>query len=702
MKILIVTKNWLGDILFEEPAIEMIRARYPDAEILCMTHPRCREMLEHHPALDRLLEFDERSTHRSLVSRFRFIKTLRKEKIDAVYFFHGSRTRAFLLRLAGIPKRIGYAAKHFHFLTHPVNEPKNPMHHVDYFIHLLTQSGFPRLENARYRFYLAAKDRLSVERLLEGARAYDFVCFHLGANWEPKRWPAVHFAKLADLIHAKWQLPILLTGGPDDKPLGDEVMRESRHAKIYSMIGKTTLGELGALFEKALFVVSGDSGPMHVAAGVGVRVLAIFGPTNPDLTGPRGVGENIVLKFVPQGYASPWYGTDFPAQGWLSHISPEEVFAALETKNWGDRSRHCERPEGAKQSSFKNQIVSSGPSVGRPLNDSKNILLITLSNIGDVILTTPVLMSLAARFPRHRMTVVAGPRAKGILEGSRFVDRLVIYDKAASLKDKIRFLKELRKVSYEVVVDLKNSAIPFLVSCRKRSPIFRVFKKSIARERHLEVLERMGLGVQNIPPFDFCNEREEAVVFSILKQHQIPVEQDWIAVAPMAASELKTWPLEYFQQVIAGLVRETPYSVFLLGGEREAKLMALLAEAAPHRVFNLGGLTSLRESAALIRQSRLLLANDSSAGHFGFEMNHPSVVLFGPTDPKKVARAGEFFRVLQESAPCVPCEKSFCRMERRLCLLDLMPQRVLKSCLELLEAAKFKNFLEREGKVEHS
>jgi lipopolysaccharide heptosyltransferase II len=672
MKILVVTKNWLGDILFEMPALDMIRSRYPGAELMVLTHPRCREMLEHYPGIDRILEFDERGSHRSLSAKIRFVRALRKEGIEAAYFFHRSRTRAFLLKLAGIPKRVGYGVKWPNFLTHAVPDPKRPVHHVDYFVHLLEQAGYLKPEHASYRFYHGAKDRIAVERYLGAAGVQHFACFHLGANWEPKRWPVSHFAKLAELIHQKWRLPVILTGGPGDQVLGEQLMAQVQDANVYDFIGKTSLGELGALFSRSTFVVSGDSGPMHIASGVGARVLAIFGPTHPDLTGPRGKGQTAVLKFVPEGFTSPWYGKELPQGGWLSQITPEQVLETLDEKGWGTPKN--------------NPLKSEAPGRDDAPDDGKNILLITLSNIGDVILTTPVLMTLAAHYPGHRLTVVAGPRAKGVLEGSRFIDRLIIYDKHTGLREKIRFIQELRRRRYEVVVDLKNSAVPFLVSAKKRSPVFRSFHKKAARERHLEVLRQMKMDSEAMPPFDFYNEKDEAAVFAKLRHKGISADREWIAVTPIAASEIKTWPMQHFRSLLEGLLRETPYSIFLLGGEREARMMNPLTVLNPQRIFNLAGQTTLRETAALIGRSKLLVANDSSAAHFGFEMTHPSVILYGPTDPEKWARSGEKFSILSQPVECSPCGQAQCRFERRACLEDLQPEKVLQACLERLEA----------------
>jgi ADP-heptose:LPS heptosyltransferase len=69
---------------------------------------------------------------------------------------------------------------------------------------------------------------------------------------------------------------------------------------------------------------------MHIASGVGARVVAIFGPTDPKLTGPRGGKESRVLHYVPEGFRVPWYGKNFPEGGWISRITPGQVFDAVE------------------------------------------------------------------------------------------------------------------------------------------------------------------------------------------------------------------------------------------------------------------------------------------------------------------------------------------------------------------------------------
>ena len=668
MKILICTKNWVGDALFQMPAIEAIRERYPDAEIVCLTAGRCREIFEKHPAINRVMIFDEKNEHRFFLKRWLFALELRGERWDQAYLFHRSRTRAFMLMLAGVRERIGYDnGRRQLFLTKTVPEPLNiaSMHQVDFFIRLVRASGIPAPQHPRYRFYFSEDDRKIAADLLEKNGLKNFVCFHLGANWEPKRWPPAHFARLADLISAKWGYDIAVTGGPGDMPLAEQMLKSVKRARVIPLIGRTSLGTLGALYQKAAFVVSGDSGPLHIASGVGARVVALFGPTSAVETGPRGIGERILITYVPEGYSAPWYGE--PKVEWLSKIQPEDVAREIENKNW------------------KSEFEEPASSALTGQQHEARALLVTLSNVGDVILTTPVISALHAKYPALKLTVVCGPRAAGVLSGSRLVDRLLIYDKHAGFGAQLKFLRELRRESYDVVVDLRNTAIPYLVSAKKRSPLFRRSRTESMRARHLEILDRMKLKAEGpVPAFDFFNAADEKRALEKIRAKGLSEDTGWIVVAPAAASELKTWKREGFADVLRRLTALTSDPILLVGDMRERTLAEPLTAIRPGRIMNIAGETTLRELAAIVSRCSLLLSNDSAVMHLGHELDRPVVAVFGPTSHLKYGRTGPRFRTVREDISCSPCGKPVCRFKHQACLEDLKAERVFETCRDLL------------------
>ena len=336
MKIIIFMKNWVGDTFFQFPAIHLIRQNHPNAKILCIAPPRCRELLLANPDISDVLDFDEKTLHRSWMKRLAFIRELRRRgPWDEGYLFHRSKTRAIILAGARVRKRFGYGRGRGFWLTHAIPESSQQLHHVDYFLELLRGCGYTLPSNLFYELPVQPNALQKAKQLLETVQIQQpFVCFHLGANWEPKRWPPRYFAELAKLIHAEQALPIVVTGSANDQPLWEEMKTKVGIARVVSLMGQTSLDSLAALYSQASFVVSGDSGPMHIAASVGVPVVALFGPTNPALTGPRGKGDALVLSFVPQGFSAPFFGEASLAQSWLENISPRQVFEAIQKKGW--------------------------------------------------------------------------------------------------------------------------------------------------------------------------------------------------------------------------------------------------------------------------------------------------------------------------------------------------------------------------------
>jgi lipopolysaccharide heptosyltransferase II len=334
MKIVVVMKNWLGDLLFQMPALELIKQKYPEATITCVAPERCREILEAHPAVSGFVPFDEKDTHRPLLPRLGFAFLLRKlGPWDQGYLFHRSKTRALLLMLAGVKERIGFGKGRRGLLTRPLPEPARPMHQLDYFMEMMNLAGFEVPKEPFYKFYYENEDRETALRLLKAEgleKKGSFVCFHLGANWEPKRWPVEHFAALAERIWETKKLPVVVTGSRQDQALLDAFQKKIRGARVISFVGQTGLGVSAAIYEQSACLVTGDSGPMHIASGVGAPVVALFGPTDPKLTGPRGTGDKIVLQYVPEGYSVPFFGKELPSGGWLSHITPDQVLDAVE------------------------------------------------------------------------------------------------------------------------------------------------------------------------------------------------------------------------------------------------------------------------------------------------------------------------------------------------------------------------------------
>jgi heptosyltransferase-2 len=316
-KILVFTKNWLGDVVFEAAALKTIKENYPESELVCVAPKRCQAILENYPYVDRVLLFDEKKNEKPFKEKLARAREWKQERFTKAFLFHRSFTRALLVRLAGIPFRAGYNTKGRGFLlTHSIPSPAPGFHDTDYFLNLLKGAGLNSELGRPYEFYFSNGDEIRVLRMLHKMNIMknNFIVFHTGANWDTKRWSMDSFYHLIQLIQKRAPMPILLTGTNDD---AERIWNLTRKAldldvPVVSLAGETQIGELGALFSFSRAVVSNDSGPLHIASGVGAKTVAIFGPTDAVKTGPRGMGEWILLN-----------------KDKIEDITPEEVMEAL-------------------------------------------------------------------------------------------------------------------------------------------------------------------------------------------------------------------------------------------------------------------------------------------------------------------------------------------------------------------------------------
>jgi len=328
-RILIVNVNWLGDTLFATPFIRAVRDKYPKAYIAILTHPRCYEILEGNRNIDEIIIYDEKKQHKSLLRRFSIISYLRSKNFDAAFILRKSLSRTLLLLFSKIQHRVGYRSKRAGFLlTKRVNIPHKELHKVEYFLNLARIMGI-ETKNKNYEIYISENNIKKAGNILEGAglKGGDFIVLNAGGNWNPKRWPLENFAKLGDEIFKKTGISIVLTGAEKDISLAEDISRLMTHKPVV-LCGKTDLKTLGAIFKKAVCVISNDSGPMHLAVAVRANVIAIFGPTSPELTGPYGDGKYKVLR-KDIGCKIPCYDSECNDNRCIKAVTVEDVLGAL-------------------------------------------------------------------------------------------------------------------------------------------------------------------------------------------------------------------------------------------------------------------------------------------------------------------------------------------------------------------------------------
>ncbi|GAB4465159.1 MAG: lipopolysaccharide heptosyltransferase II [Armatimonadaceae bacterium] len=288
MRLLAVNLNYLGDALFTTPALATLRERNPSVTLDVLCGERAAAILKGNPHIDRLLT---RPPHGGAGRATTLARTLYAGRYDAVVLFQSTFSNAMLSWLNRVPVRIGFARDGCQpFLTHAL-EPRRPQEHiVDAYSRLASVWG----EAGGERF--ADAQRLSVF-VSEADRGFarDFLCRHevappvvglvIGATRPQKRWSEEYWVHLTEKLWKQAGTCSILLGGPEESDAAARIQAQVS-APLVSAVGKTTEKQLAALVEQLQVVVSGDSGPLHIATAMGTPVVAIFGSTDPAETGP--------------------------------------------------------------------------------------------------------------------------------------------------------------------------------------------------------------------------------------------------------------------------------------------------------------------------------------------------------------------------------------------------------------------------------
>lgn len=297
LKILIIKPSSLGDIIHSLPLLNRLRKSFDDSFIHWVIDKSFREILEGHPMIDRLwvINKDEwKNINKfgvTLKNLKKFFKDLRAERYDLVIDIQGLLRSGIIAKATGSRFRIGFSEAREGasvFYTHTVKGGRD-VHAVDRYLKV---ADFLGLKRDDIQFPFPPLPELPIDGMPDLLKK-DYAVIAPGARWPTKIWPPERFGKVASMLPLK----TVVVGSPSESCLAEEVVRSSQ-GKALSIAGKTGLKELAAVIGRARFMLCNDSGPMHIAAAMGVPVFAIFGPTDHLKTGPYGEGHTIIRNNV--------------------------------------------------------------------------------------------------------------------------------------------------------------------------------------------------------------------------------------------------------------------------------------------------------------------------------------------------------------------------------------------------------------------
>ncbi len=318
-RIAIRSSNWLGDAVMTLPAVRTIKAGRPDAHVTVVVQKKLGDFWRAVPWVDEVLEIPPRNGLFSVVSQ------IRSRRFDVGIVFPNSLRSALEMWLGGVPRRVGYAGHARSRLLNQIvpvrKKPGPPEHQVHHYLRIAKHIGAESTDlSPLLRPLRPAAPSSDVSGPIE-------VGLCPGAEYGPaKRWTAERFAEAARQVTARREVRWILFGTAKEAELASDIAA-CLDGQCENLSGKTTLGELMDRLGRCRALLTNDTGTMHLATTLGVPVVALFGSTEPRLTGPLGEGHRVIRHPVE---CSPCFLRKCPLDfRCMNAISVEEVVESV-------------------------------------------------------------------------------------------------------------------------------------------------------------------------------------------------------------------------------------------------------------------------------------------------------------------------------------------------------------------------------------
>ena len=339
--ILIIAPNWIGDAVMTQPLLAALKSQYPASTIDVLASTWVAPIYRACSEVNHVIEANFQHKQLQWGLRKQLANDLRLRGYQACFILPNSLKSALIPWMANIPFRIGYRGElRFGLINIALNNPSKinrpPM--VEHYLalsQLLSDEETLAAKTLTPKLNVSSSAKQSIDKKLSDANidSKSVFIFCPGAEYGPtKRWPASHFAELAN--HLAQQLPnanIILLGSKSDHELAKAILQQSQDSlKIHNWCGNTSLDEAIALIGVAKAVVSNDSGLMHIAAALKIPQIAIFGSSDPAHTPPLSENAKVIWLNLP---CSPCHKKECPLGHLkcLNDILPQQVLATLNT-----------------------------------------------------------------------------------------------------------------------------------------------------------------------------------------------------------------------------------------------------------------------------------------------------------------------------------------------------------------------------------
>lgn len=331
--IIVRMPNWLGDLVMATPILADLRHHYKDAQITAMCQSNISAVLKHDPNINELFSYKRPSGWVRRTQHFEIIEPLQNGKYDLGVILTNSFSSAWWFWRGNVRNRMGFKGNlRSLLLNKAVDFPANmaTQHLVLTYKALLEPLGIP-VSDTPPKLYVTAEEKKAAHDLLVTHGALPGTNIIIGINpgaafGSAKCWLPERFQELTLHLLKKPNVTVVYFGDPAGAPLVNDICK-GLPPNVINLAGKTTIRELIALIELCSIFLTNDSGPMHIAAALGIPLLALFGSTSDVKTGPYGSGK-VIHKHVE---CSPCYKRTCPIDfRCMTRIGVDEVYNELE------------------------------------------------------------------------------------------------------------------------------------------------------------------------------------------------------------------------------------------------------------------------------------------------------------------------------------------------------------------------------------
>ena len=333
-KILVVrTERFVGDVLLNIPAIRALKETF-NCFVSALISPQAKELFEQRPEIDELIFFDQQAWKKGFRQKLSLLRQIRRKRFDLAVILSPTKRFHLFTFLTGIPLRLGYDRKWGFLLTDKIEDKKflGQKHEIEYNLDLVRHIGADTKDKS-ISLKTGAEDRAFVNSLLaeKGIRNNQpLIVLHPYSTVAAKCWPWENFIYLADQIQERLKMKVAIIGSSAEMVFADKMLSMAKFP-LLDLTGAFTLKQLAAFLQRCNLLICNDSGPMHIAAAVGLPTIAIFGRNIPGVGprrwGPYGAGHKVFHK---DPGCSPCLDRKCPYSfKCLSSITPEEVLGAV-------------------------------------------------------------------------------------------------------------------------------------------------------------------------------------------------------------------------------------------------------------------------------------------------------------------------------------------------------------------------------------